>query len=72
MSREIAAQAIIAAQAPLAVQATLANARVSAEQGPAAAAAQFDDIQKRLMKTDDVSEGLKAFQERRPGRFTGQ
>jgi len=72
LARSLAIAETIAAQAPLAVRETLANARIASEQGSAAAAARFDEVQKVLMKTDDVAEGLKAFQERRPGRFTGR
>ncbi len=72
LERAVAIAEMIAAQAPLAVRETLANARIAAEQGPTAAAAQFDEVQKRLMQTEDIAEGLKAFQERRPARFTGR
>lgn len=62
----------IAAQAPLAVRETRTNALLSFEEGPQAAIAQFREVQQNLMKTEDVAEGLKAFQERRPGRFVGR
>lgn len=63
---------LIAEQAPLAVRATLANARLAAEHGPAAAVAQFDAVQKTLANSEDAKEGLRAFAERRPGRFAGR
>ncbi|HMS07667.1 MAG TPA: crotonase/enoyl-CoA hydratase family protein [Burkholderiaceae bacterium] len=62
----------IAAQAPLAVQATRASVRLAIEQGPAAAAAEFTATQKRLANTEDAAEGIRAFRERRAGRFTGE
>ena len=72
LARAEALAQMIAAQAPLAVRETRANALLAFEQGPEAAAAKFDEIQRELMKTEDVGEGLKAFQERRPGRFVGR
>jgi enoyl-CoA hydratase/carnithine racemase len=61
----------IAAQAPLAVVATRRNAQLAAEQGPAAAVAEFLAVQQRLSATQDAAEGVRSFVERRPARFTG-
>lgn len=62
----------VAGQAPLAVAATLRNARLSVEQGPAQAVADFGPTQKRLMATEDVKEGVASFIERRAARFQGR
>ena len=61
----------IAAQAPLAVNATLRNARLAIEEGPAAAGADFQPTQARLMATEDVKEGVASFIEKRVARFKG-
>jgi enoyl-CoA hydratase/carnithine racemase len=61
----------IAAQAPLAVVATRRNAQLAAEQGPAAAVAEFLEVQQRLSATQDAAEGVRSFVERRAARFTG-
>ncbi len=62
----------IAEQAPLAVRATLASARRAVEHGPEAAIALFNEIQHDLLRSEDAAEGLRAFQERRSGRFLGR
>lgn len=61
----------IAAQAPLAVQASMINARVSIEEGDAAALAELLEKARHLMTTDDAREGLQSFLERRDANFTG-
>lgn len=71
-SRAHALAAEIAENAPLAVVDTRATLR----QGLAAAVKAATDhelaVQAVLMKTEDFAEGVKAVQERRAGRFTGQ
>lgn len=62
----------IAEQAPLAVSATLRNARLAVEGGPAAAVADFQSTQAKLMASEDVREGVASFVERRPARFIGR
>ena len=62
----------IAAQAPQAVVATRLNTVKAVEQGPLAAARDFMEVQTRLANTEDAKEGVRAFVERRPGRFTGR
>lgn len=71
LDRAVVLAETVAAQAPLAVRATLANVRLAFEQGPEAAIATFKDTQQALMASDDAGEGLRAFEERRPGRFKG-
>ncbi len=61
----------IAAQAPLAVVATRLNVLKAIEHGPLAAMEDFIETQKRLANSDDAAEGVRAFVERRPARFSG-
>jgi enoyl-CoA hydratase len=61
----------VAAQAPLAVVATRLNVMKCVEQGTAAAVEEFLPVQTRLANSEDAREGVRAFTERRPGRFTG-
>ncbi|OSZ71186.1 crotonase/enoyl-CoA hydratase family protein [Hydrogenophaga sp. IBVHS1] len=62
----------IALQAPLAVVATRLNARKAVEEGPLAAAAEFEPTQQRLSQSEDAREGVLAFRERRAARFQGR
>jgi enoyl-CoA hydratase len=62
----------IAAQAPLAVRASLASSRRYAERGPLGMKDEMEAMQRRLAQTEDAAEGVRAFLERRSGRFTGK
>ena len=62
----------IAAQAPLAVAATLSNVRKSVFEGPNAAVAELQILQTRLRSTEDATEGVRSFIEKRPGNFVGR
>lgn len=61
----------IVEQAPLAVRATLLNARRAIDEGPAAAIAEFDPVNRRLFESSDTKEGVASFVERRKANFTG-
>jgi enoyl-CoA hydratase len=61
----------IAAQAPLAVVAMRDNARKAQHDGLEAAIADIRPNQQQIMDTEDAQEGLRSFQERRPGDFKG-
>ena len=67
---EIAAR--IAEQAPLAVAAIRVNARMSIHEGPAAAIADLNPRQTKLVNSEDAAEGLRSFIERRPAGFKGR
>ena len=62
----------IAAQAPLAVVAMRDNARKAQHVGLAAAIAEIRPRQQQVMDSEDALEGLRSFQERRPGDFKGR
>jgi enoyl-CoA hydratase/carnithine racemase len=62
----------ISEQAPAAVVATRLNTIKAVEQGPMAAVAEFIGTQRVLANSEDAAEGVRAFVERRPARFTGR
>lgn len=72
LDRAVAIATLIAAQAPLAVRATRANAAKAVMEGPAAAIAEFRQVQTRLAASADAAEGVAAFGERREAVFTGR
>ena len=62
----------IAAQAPLAVRETMRSARLAITEGREATIAEFSDIQTRLSRSEDFTEGLNSLLEKRPGKFVGR
>lgn len=72
LARALALAEVIAAQAPLGVYATLASSRHALPYTEAAAAARLSGDLLPLLETEDMQEGLRAFLERRPGKFRGR
>ena len=62
----------IAEQAPLAVKATLESVRLTRKAAESEAIARLLPDMLPLLDTEDAREGLAAFVERRPGRFSGR
>ncbi|HEY3805368.1 MAG TPA: crotonase/enoyl-CoA hydratase family protein [Kofleriaceae bacterium] len=71
LARAIDLAEVIAAQAPLGVYATLASSRAAIPGAERAAEARLMPDLVPIMKSRDVQEGLRAFVERRPGKFSG-
>jgi len=71
LDRAIKLAETIATMAPLAVRATKANSMLYIEEGETAAKAAFPATRKRLSGTDDFTEGVASFKEKRPPKFTG-
>jgi len=72
LDRAIALAQVIAEQAPLAVRASLASSQRYAEHGPLGMKQEMEAVQRGLALTDDAAEGVRAFLERRPARFSGK
>lgn len=72
LARGLAIAETIAAQAPLAVRATLLAARVAIRAGEETALARLWIDQAELLRTEDAAQGMRSFQERRPGDFKGR
>jgi enoyl-CoA hydratase/carnithine racemase len=71
IARATALAETIAAQAPLGVYATLASSRAAIAAAEHEAAARLMPDLQPIMKSADVAEGMRAFMERRPGKFSG-
>ncbi|HEX7842552.1 MAG TPA: crotonase/enoyl-CoA hydratase family protein [Kofleriaceae bacterium] len=72
LGRAIAIAETIAAQAPLGVFATLASSRHALPHAEADARARLMPDLAPLVASEDMQEGLRAFLERRPGKFHGR
>jgi len=72
LERAIEIAEVIATGAPLAVQATKASSRRFVQEGFDAAVAAFKPTQKALFETEDVTEGVQSFVERRAAKFKGR
>lgn len=72
LHRALALADHIAAQAPLGVAATLRSSRLAAREGEARAMAALLPELQALMGSEDTTEGMRSFVERRAGRFVGR
>ena len=72
LSRAVEIAQTVAAQSPLGVQATLASARLARTQGEVAALQRLLADMASLMSSDDATEGLQSFKERRTAKFKGR
>ena len=61
----------IATAAPLAVKETIRSAKLALEEGREAAVKEFDSVQEMLASSNDASEGVEAFKDKRDPNFSG-
>jgi enoyl-CoA hydratase len=72
VARARAIAQLIARQAPLGVQGTLANARVAALEGQAAATSHLATLLPGILASEDATEGVASFLQRRDATFRGR
>ena len=61
----------IASAAPLAVKETIRSAKLALEKGRETAVKEFDIVQEMLASSNDASEGVEAFKNKRKPNFNG-